>query len=314
MISRQNLRSVALAAACVVLPAASFAQIRPSLPPDSPFGGGVPQGVTSSDTVSLSIAEVIKRALEHNLGVLLAEEGASGAAGARTVALSDLLPQVSGSVSEARRKTNLEAFGFPLREEFPRIVGPFNVFDARLFLSQAVLDLSAANGLRAAEHSLDGRPALLPQREGSRRARRRESLPAGARDRRPCRHRSRATRNGHHAAPAGDEPQRKRTRGRDRRRTRRGQAQHRASARDCGDQRLREDEAAAGARHRLAHRADVHAQSGDSSRSGSRDDSGGSAGAGLPRPAGLPCGPRASAGSRGVTQSDSGRGAFPRSG
>ena len=154
MNSRQNLRSVVLAAACLVLPAGSFAQIRPSLPPDSPFGGGVPQGVTSSDTISLSIADVIKRALEHNLGVLLAEDGASGAAGARTVSLSDLLPQVSGSVSEARRKTNLEAFGFPLREEFPRIVGPFNVFDARVFLSQAVLDLSAINGLRAAEHSL----------------------------------------------------------------------------------------------------------------------------------------------------------------
>ena len=154
MISRQNLRSVALAAACVVLPAGSFAQIRPSLPPDSPFGGGVPLGVATSDTVSLSVLEVIKRALEHNLGVLLAEEGASGAAGAKAVALSELLPHVNGSVSEARRKTNLEAFGFPLREEFPRIVGPFNVFDARVFLSQTVLDLSAANGLRAAEHSL----------------------------------------------------------------------------------------------------------------------------------------------------------------
>jgi hypothetical protein len=55
-------------------------------------------------------------------------------------------PQVSGSVSEARRKTNLEAFGFPLREEFPRIVGPFNVFDARVFLSQAVLDLERRFG------------------------------------------------------------------------------------------------------------------------------------------------------------------------
>jgi outer membrane protein TolC len=102
----------------------------------------------------LSIAEVIKRALDHNLGVVLAEESSSGAMGARRVALADLLPNVNGTVSEARRKTNLEAFGFPLREEFPRIVGPFNVFDARIFLSQTVLDMSALNDFRAAEHSL----------------------------------------------------------------------------------------------------------------------------------------------------------------
>jgi outer membrane protein TolC len=145
---------VAIAAVCIVLPLASFGQVRDSLPPNSPFRGGVPQGMAIADSLSLSIAEVIKRALDHNLGVLLAEEGANGATGARTVALSALLPHVSGSVSEARRKTNLEAFGFPLREEFPRIVGPFNVFDARVFLSQTVLDFSELNEFRSAEHSL----------------------------------------------------------------------------------------------------------------------------------------------------------------
>jgi outer membrane protein TolC len=152
--SRQTLRLVAIAALCVILPVASFSQVRPSLPTSSPFGGGVPQGVVTPDTVSLSIAEVIKRALDHNLGVLLAEEDTSGAAGARTVARSDLLPNVSGSVSEARRKTNLEAFGFPLQPGFPRVVGPFNVFDARVFLSQTVLDWSALSDFRAAAHSL----------------------------------------------------------------------------------------------------------------------------------------------------------------
>jgi outer membrane protein TolC len=143
----------ALAAACISLPVASFAQIRPSLPPGSPFAGGAPKGVATADTIALSILDVITRALDHNLGVLLAEEGASGAAATRARALSELLPHLSGNVSQARRKTNLEAFGFPLREEFPRIVGPFNVFDARVFVSQAVLDLSALNEFRAAEHS-----------------------------------------------------------------------------------------------------------------------------------------------------------------
>jgi outer membrane protein TolC len=151
--SRQHFRLVAIAA-CVFLPVASFAQVRPSLPPGSPFGGGVPQGTVTSDTLKLSVLDVIKRALDHNLGALLAEEDANDATGNRAVALSDLLPHVSGRVSQERRKTNLEAFGFPLREEFPRIVGPFSVFDARLFLTQTVLDMSAVNDLRAADHSL----------------------------------------------------------------------------------------------------------------------------------------------------------------
>lgn len=153
MTSRQHFR-VAAFAACVLLPIASFAQVRPSLPPGSPFAGGVPQGTATSDTLKLSVLDVIKRALDHNLGVLLAAEDATDAAGGRKVALSDLMPHVNGRISQERRKTNLEAFGFPLQETFPKVVGPFNVFDARVFLSQTVLDMSALNDFRAAEHSV----------------------------------------------------------------------------------------------------------------------------------------------------------------
>jgi outer membrane protein TolC len=64
------------------------------------------------------------------------------------------MPHVSGRVSQERRKTTLEAFGFPLQDTFPKVVGPFNVFDARVFLSQTVLDMSALNDFRASEHSL----------------------------------------------------------------------------------------------------------------------------------------------------------------
>lgn len=110
--------------------------------------------MVTSDTLKLSVLDVIKRALDHNLGVLLAEESANDATGNRRVALSELLPNVSGRVTQERRKTNLEAFGFPLREEFPRIVGPFSVFDARLFLTQTVLDMSQINDFRAAEYSV----------------------------------------------------------------------------------------------------------------------------------------------------------------
>jgi hypothetical protein len=53
-------------------------------------------------------------------------------------------------VSERRQVINLEAFGFPAPDP---IVGPFNVFDARIGVSQRIVDLAALNTARAA--SLD---------------------------------------------------------------------------------------------------------------------------------------------------------------
>ncbi len=141
--------------ACLLVSAPSaHAQLRPSPPPDSPFAGGVPQGVATANAVPLSIAEAIDRALGHNLGALTAGAGVETARGARVEALSDLLPHLSGGISETRRKSSLEVFGFPLRGEFPRVVGPYNVFDARLFVSQSVLDFQALNEVRSADHTL----------------------------------------------------------------------------------------------------------------------------------------------------------------
>jgi outer membrane protein TolC len=61
--------------------------------------------------------------------------------------LADLLPDLSGSLGPRRQVINLEAFGFPGP---PSIVGPFNVYEARVFLSQPVIDMSALNDARAA--------------------------------------------------------------------------------------------------------------------------------------------------------------------
>jgi outer membrane protein TolC len=136
----------------------AFAQgvARPLAPPrPEPFLGGVPTGTVTPDMLTLSAGDVINRALEHNLGVLLAEEDITHASGTRRISLSQLLPNVTGRVSEARQKTNLEAFGFPLRGEFPRVVGPFNVFDARVFLSQSVFDYRVLNETRAEGHRLE---------------------------------------------------------------------------------------------------------------------------------------------------------------
>lgn len=117
------------------------------LAPRSPYLGSVSTGTRTSDPLPLSVKDAIDHALENNLGLLLEQEAATTASSARWRALADLLPNVSGSLGGRRQVLNLEAFGFPAK---PAIVGPFSVYDARVYLSQPVLDLAALNDARAA--------------------------------------------------------------------------------------------------------------------------------------------------------------------
>jgi outer membrane protein TolC len=153
-------RIVVVLVACLATPA--VAQVRstvPQLPATSPFSGSVAQGTVSPDPLKLTIVDAIHRALDHNLGVLFAEQSLDRARAARWLALSELLPHAEGALSQSQRTSNLEAFGFPL-SRFPGaagigpVVGPFGVFDARLFVSQALLDLSAINETRAEAHNV----------------------------------------------------------------------------------------------------------------------------------------------------------------
>ncbi len=140
----------------------------PALPtvtrPDAtnPFLGGVPRGDATPQPLPLTLKDAIVRGLDNNLGVLLQEQGVIAARGTRWDALSGLLPDVSLRAGEARRQTSLAEFGFT---SFPGIestvVGPFNVFDTRLHVSQPVFDLRAiydaragAATLRAAQHDV----------------------------------------------------------------------------------------------------------------------------------------------------------------
>jgi outer membrane protein TolC len=157
VISYDNLRQlIAFLLLALALAAPVRAQTRPSPspPPNSPFLGGVPQGTATAQPIALSVAQAIRRALEYNLGVIASEQNVDRALSARLIALSDLLPHVNATVAESRRVLNLEAFGFPLQGQFPALVGPFNNFDARVFLSQSVFDLRALRESRAEAHNV----------------------------------------------------------------------------------------------------------------------------------------------------------------
>jgi outer membrane protein TolC len=115
--------------------------------PTNPFLGSVTKGQPTTEPIALTVKDAVQRALQANLGLLLEEEAATTAHGARWRALADLLPNISGTLGARRQVINLEAFGFQVQ---PSIVGPFNVFDTRVFLSQPVVDVSAFNDARAA--------------------------------------------------------------------------------------------------------------------------------------------------------------------
>jgi outer membrane protein TolC len=127
-------------------PAQSGSAARPTA---NPFMGSVPSGRSTPETLQLTLADALSRGLTQNLAAILGRQGVTAAGGARLAALSALLPTVTGRVSETREVVNLEAYGFPLPAGMNPIVGPFNVFDARLSVTQSIFDLSAIGAARA---------------------------------------------------------------------------------------------------------------------------------------------------------------------
>jgi len=127
-------------------PAASI-QVTPSN--QSPYTGSVAQGTAKPEVVSLTFQDAIDLALKNNLGVLLQSYNTIAARGQKWKELSELLPNVTARISESVVQENLAAQGlrFP---GFPTVVGPFGFSDARVYLSQSILNLKALNRERGA--------------------------------------------------------------------------------------------------------------------------------------------------------------------
>ena len=119
-----------------------------------PFSGGVPTGQRSDQPLPLTLTDAIARGLEHNLGVIARQEDVEQARSERWRALSAVLPNVSGRLSADREVINLAALGFSGFPGIPSVIGPFNVFDARLGVSQPVIDSQGIFHLRETTHEL----------------------------------------------------------------------------------------------------------------------------------------------------------------
>lgn len=123
----------------------------------SPFQGSQPEEKATPGVLQLNFQEAIDRGLRNNLGLLLSADQTITARGERWKELSNLLPNLQAQLQEDVQTESLTAFGFK-RNVFPfpipRVIGPFNYFDARASLSQSVFNFQNLEKERAASENL----------------------------------------------------------------------------------------------------------------------------------------------------------------
>jgi outer membrane protein TolC len=103
----------------------------------------------------LTLQGAIQRALQANLGVLVAGTRVEEAEGTHQRSLSAaLLPRVNIQTYANAQNRNLRAFGISA-PGFPDAVGPFSNYDFRIYAQQNIVDLESRRKLKANERALD---------------------------------------------------------------------------------------------------------------------------------------------------------------
>src|SRR5580658_11243378 len=123
----------------------------------SPFTGSEPEGKATPEVLQLGLQDAIDRGLRNNLGLLLSGDQTTMARGERWKELSDLLPNLSARVQEDAQTQSLAALGFKASlfpTPLPRVLGPFNYFDARASVSQSLFNFHDLEKERSASDSL----------------------------------------------------------------------------------------------------------------------------------------------------------------
>lgn len=120
----------------------------------NPFSGAVPDPRAGASASALTLNETIRLALKNNLGTLLSDENTREARGQKVLALSLLLPRVDARLSQASIQANLAAYGFSSFPGMASIVGPYSLFDARVGLSQSLVNFKSLNTARAGDENL----------------------------------------------------------------------------------------------------------------------------------------------------------------
>ncbi len=121
----------------------------------SPYLGSVPSGPATGTVIKLSIRDALERGLRYNLGVVESDLAARAARAERLKNLSDLMPDISASLSQTVQQINLRAQGININiPGIPVVVGPFGVQDARAYMSQKIFDWNAIQKFRSSSEHL----------------------------------------------------------------------------------------------------------------------------------------------------------------
>lgn len=135
----------------------------PEAPPNGPapvlqepiqvyYNGSVPTGQASATPLNLSLREAIRRGLQFNLGVLSNRDIADTVRDERRRTLSALLPSVSAGATQISEQLDLVAFGLNL-PGFPKVVGPFDYEDYRVYAQQTIYDRTSLKNLKSVTES-----------------------------------------------------------------------------------------------------------------------------------------------------------------
>jgi outer membrane protein TolC len=99
---------------------------------------------------SLSLAEAVRRAIAGTAAVQTAGLKMEEAEARVNQARGNLLPELSGAAGQSERTFNLNTFGIPLPPGLSNPAGPVEGFDARLRVTQSLVDPASWGRLRSA--------------------------------------------------------------------------------------------------------------------------------------------------------------------
>jgi outer membrane protein TolC len=119
---------------------------------DQSYRGSLVRGKATAEVLPLTLDDAMQRGLRNNLGLILQGSSEREANGERLVELQNLLPTATANVSYTVEQLNLAAFGLKFPGINP-IVGPFQVEDARAYLSQDLVDLQELQKYIATKHN-----------------------------------------------------------------------------------------------------------------------------------------------------------------
>jgi outer membrane protein TolC len=119
---------------------------------DPSYRGSIVSGKATPEVLQLSLDDAMQRGLQTNLGLVLQSSSERQASGQRLQQLQKLLPTMTGNVSYTVEQVNLAAYGLKFPGINP-IIGPFQVEDARAYLTQNLLNLQSLQNFLAAKHN-----------------------------------------------------------------------------------------------------------------------------------------------------------------